>query len=422
VVGFMVEIRDSVGAPVAGVTASWSVLPSSAGTITAAGRFVGYTPSTARIVASVGRLADTLTISIAERGAGSGRGANASFEVIGSGTPTSRFTSDLWVHGSFAYTGTWQCRGSICGDRLLVWDVMAPAAPALVDSVVVDAIVVNDVKLSGDGTIAVITHEGSSDGLNGVTLLDLGDPAHPNVIRRFTSELESGVHNVWIDGDYVYAAVDGPGNGLRIIDISDPSTPRVVGRYFAGSSFLHDVYVRDGLAFLSHWDAGLVILDVGHGISGGSPSNPVEVSRIPTAGGQTHNAWYWPATGYVFVGEEDFQTPGVVHVVDASDLENPSEVATFRLPGATPHNFWVDEERAILYAAWYENGLRALDVNGELLGELDRQGREITNIQYGSGTGCVASAETCSWAPQLHEGLIYVSDMNTGLWVLRPDF
>ncbi|UCC81496.1 MAG: hypothetical protein JSW46_10785 [Gemmatimonadota bacterium] len=422
VVGFVAEISDTAGAPVDGATASWSVLPSSAGAITAAGRFVGYTPGTARIVASVGRLADTLTISITERGAGSGRGPNARFEVVGSGSATRRYTSDLWVHGSFAYTGTWECRAGLCGDRMHVWDITAPSTPALVESVIVDAVVVNDVKVRDDGTIAVITHEGSSDGLNGVTLLGLSDPAKPNVITRFTSELQSGVHNVWIDGNYVYAAVDGFGNGLRIIDISDPSAPRVVGRYFAGSSFLHDVYVRAGLAFLSHWDAGLVILDVGNGISGGSPSNPIEVSRIQTAGGQTHNAWYWPAAGYVFVGEEDFQAPGLVHVVDASDLENPTEVATFRVSGATPHNFWVDEEGAILYAAWYENGLRALDVSGELLGELDRQGREIANIKYGSGTGCVSSTETCTWAPQLHEGLVYLSDMNTGLWVLRPNF
>ena len=34
----------------------------------------------------------------------------------------------------------------------------------------------------------------------------------------------------------------------------------------------HDVYVRDGLAFLSHWDAGLIILDVGNGMAGGSPA------------------------------------------------------------------------------------------------------------------------------------------------------
>ncbi len=165
-----------------------------------------------------------------------------------------------------------------------------------------------------------------------------------------------------------------------------------------------------------------MILDVGNGIKGGSPTNPVEVSRIQTAGGATHNAWYWPASGYVFVGEEDFETPGIMHVVDASNLESPREVATFRVSGATPHNFWLDENRAILYAAWYENGLQAIDVSGTLLGQLERQGREIASIQYGSGSRCVSGSETCTWAPQLHGGLIYASDMNTGLWVLEPNF
>jgi hypothetical protein len=271
---------------------------------------------------------------------------------------------------------------------------------------------VNDVKLRADGTLAVITHEGSSDGLNGITLLDLVDPAHPTEITRFTSGLESGVHNVWIEGDYLYVAVDGLGKGLRILDISDPANPTTAATYYAGTSILHDVYVRDGLAFLSHWNAGLVILDVGNGVAGGTPNGPVEVSRLQLSG-ETHNAWYWPATGYVFVGEEDFGTPGIMHVVDASDLRNPIQVATFRVVGQTPpHNFWLDEDRAILYAAWYEKGLRAVDVSGVLLGELDRQGREIADIRTGVRT----------WAPQLHGGLVYLSDMDEGLAIVQPGF
>jgi hypothetical protein len=111
-----------------------------------------------------------------------------------------------------------------------------------------------------------------------------------------------------------------------------------------------------------------------------------------------------------------------MHVVDASDLSRPIEVATFGVSGATPHNFWLDEQRAIVYAAWYERGLRALDVSGELLGDLDRQGREIASAEYGIGSGCTGVSGTCTWAPQLHNGLIYLSDMNTGLWILQADF
>ena len=290
-------------------------------------------------------------------------------------------------------------------------------------SLEIDAQTVNDVKIRADGTLVIITHEGSSDGLNGITILDLANPLAPTVLGRFTSELESGVHNVWIDGDYAYVAVDGSGNGLRILDISDPASPTVVARYWAGSSFLHDVYVRDGLAFLSHWNAGLVVLDVGNGIAGGTPESPVEVSRLSELGGQTHNAWYWPETGYVFVGEEDFGTPGIMHVVDVRNLREPREVATFAVPGQTPHNFWLDEATGTLYLAWYGNGLRALDVTGDLLGELDRQGREIVGLQYNGGLGScnLPSKDTCAWGPQLHYGLVWVSDMNEGLVVFeRP--
>lgn len=417
VVTYEAETRDSTGAEIDDPTLTWHVTPQTAGLMLTDGRFVGYEPGPARIVAQASGLADTLDIDIAPRGLA------GSFQTVGQGGITTRFTSDVWVHGDHAYTGTWSCRGTgACGDRLHVWDVATPASPTLTHSVLVDARVVNDVKVRADGQIGVITHELSNDGLNGISLLDLADPAHPVVVARYTSGLESGVHNVWIEGDYVYLVVDGVGNGLRIMNISNPAAPTIVASYYAGSSFLHDVYVRDGLAFLSHWNAGLVILDVGNGIVGGSPTNPIAVSSIQTMGGQTHNAWYWPDAGYVFVGEEDFGTPGVMHVVDASNLLAPQEVATFRATGATPHNFWLDEDRGILYAAWYDNGIRAIDVTGSLLGQLDRQGREIANADYGSGVGCPNADATCTWAPQLHGGLIYASDMNTGLWVLDPTF
>lgn len=416
VVLYRADVRDSTGAPVTDSTLVWSVDPASAGLVKEDGRFVGYAPGVARLVASIASAADTMEISIEPRGLA------GSFSVIAHAPVTERFTSDLWVHGLHAYTGTWGCRAGLCGDRILVWDVSDPGIPRLSDELVVDARTVNDVKVRSDGALAVITHEGSEDGRNGISLLDLSDPGQPSLITRFTDGLERGVHNVWIDGDYVYTAVDGGGQGLHVVDISDPTRPRTVAQYYAGSSILHDVYVRDGLAFLSHWNAGMVILDVGNGMAGGSPSNPIEISRIATAGGQTHNTWYWPQAGYVFVGEEDFTTPGVLHVVDVTDLTSPEEVATLGLPDATPHNFWLDEDRAILYVGWYENGLRAVDVTGVLLGSLERQGREIAALQYGDGADCSGGSATCTWAPQLHEGLVYLSDLNSGLWILRPDF
>src|SRR5437879_8355019 len=76
--------------------------------------------------------------------------------------------------------------------------------------------------------------------------------------------------------------------------------------------------VVDGLAYLAYWNDGLVILDVGNGMRGGSPTNPQFVSqfkydltatyaRVWQLFGQgfvrgTHTAWRQGR--YVFVGDE----------------------------------------------------------------------------------------------------------------------
>ncbi|MGH7544970.1 MAG: LVIVD repeat-containing protein, partial [Gemmatimonadota bacterium] len=207
---------------------------------------------------------------------------------------------------------------------------------------------------------------------------------------------------------------------LRIVNVTNPSNPFEVARYSGGLSILHDVYVRDNLAFVSHWDVGLVILDVGNAIAGGSPGSPVEVSRLDLAEGRVHNAWYWPARGLVFVGHEgpgsvfNRLSSGLISVIDVSDLHDPQRVATFRLPDAGPHNFWVVEDAGVLYSAYYNAGLLAIDVNGPLLGELDRQGRLIDRVQPG-GDG-----NTFVWAPQVVEpGLVFLSDMISGLWAVE---
>ncbi len=352
------------------------------------------------------------------------------FTVLGSGD-VAPYTTDLWVHGEVAYTGSqpWSCPGGSCEDVtgwLYVWSVPPDGAIEKVDSVALPAPKINDVKVSADGAFAVASLElgGAS---NGIVVLDLSSPVAPAIVAHYTAGLEGGVHNVWIERlanrDYVFVAVPGGDDrGLHVLDLDDRAAPVEVALFHAGSSLVHDVYVRDGLAFVSHWDAGLIILDVGNGMAGGSPESPVEVGRVETEGGNVHNAWYWPEGGVVFVGEEQFPPPdqidqvGVMHVVDVSDMTAPVEVARFGVPGTTPHNFWLDEARGILYAAWYEEGLRAIDVTGELSGDLGAQGRELGYVLPSGVRGAPSI-----WAPQIHDGLIYLADIYNGIWAVRFD-
>ena len=101
-----------------------------------------------------------------------------------------------------------------------------------------------------------------------------------------------------------------------------------------------------------------------------------------------------------------------LHVIDVSDLEHPKEVAFFHIAGAGTHNFWVDESRQILYMAYYNAGVVALDVSGQLLGDLSS--RLIAQIKPGGDDN------TYTWGVQVANGSVYAIDMLSGLWQLEP--
>ena len=96
-----------------------------------------------------------------------------------------------------------------------------------------------------------------------------------------------------------------------------------------------------------------------------------------------------------------------MHIVDFTDFRNPVEVARFEVPEAGSHNLWIEDD--ILYAAFYQGGLRVVDLSGELMGDLYRQGREIATFLPNDPDGFVKN-ETMVWGAQPYKGLIYVSD------------
>lgn len=212
---------------------------------------------------------------------------------------------------------------------------------------------------------------------------------------------------------------DGDGDDpLPLTRIAEVPIPPLYG--------IHDTFVRDGIAFVCAWNTGVIIYDVGNGVQGGSPAHPVEVSRyLPPAGngsgfaGAIHNAWWYHAPGgerrYLFLGQEGPGTIGAsssgdIYVLDVSDLTAPSLVAQFSLPGAGTHNFWIDEPAQVLYAAYYNAGVIALDISGTLSGNLSS--RVLAQVQPGGGEG------TFTWGVQVANGSVYALDMLSGLWQL----
>jgi hypothetical protein len=357
---------------------------------------------------------------------------DGAFEILAGGDNIpGRYSSDLWVHGSYVYTGTWggAPRNGNPGNVVNIWFLGAGGAPSLLDSLTVPGIgTVSDVQVSDDGSVLVL---GAERGPNaGLFVYDLTNPRLPQLLDSI--QVATGIHTATIaeiaGRRYVFAARNPEEPALLIYDITDPAAIVLQTSMPIPPAYgIHDTYVRDGLAFVFAWNTGVIIYDVGNGIESGDPSAPVEVGRLVTsndglkAGAAVHNGWWFhnPVAGekrYLFVGQEGpgaigSESSGDIHVVDVSDLAHPVEVAFFHLDGAGTHNFWMDEERQVLYAAYYNGGVVALDVSGTLSGDLSD--RLVARIAPG-GTG-----DTFVWGVQLAGGSLYAIDMLSGLWQLK---
>jgi hypothetical protein len=356
-------------------------------------------------------------------------GSSFSVSAGGNNVPD-RYSSDLWVYGSWAYTGTWgrAPRNGLRGDVVKIWSLDVAGAPTLADSIKVAGVSnVSDVQVSDDGSVLVFSTEGGTNA--GLYVYSLADPRTPTLLD--SALVADGIHTATVaeigGRRYVFAARNPKSPALLVYDITDPASIVLQATVPIPPAYgIHDTYVRDGLAFVFAWNTGVIIYDVGNGLRGGSPADPVEVSRLLTAddnvpgGPSVHNGWWFhnPARGenrYLFIGQEGAgvvgaESSGDLHVVDVFDLAHPKEVAFFHLDGAGTHNFWVDESRQILYMAYYNGGVVALDVSGQLQGNLSN--RLIAEIKPGGDDN------TYTWGVQLANGSLYAIDMLSGLWQL----
>jgi hypothetical protein len=436
VIHLTADARDAEGTEVPEMSVTFTVLSDPAEEATAdfppaevdgQGRFVAYRPGIYTVVANTPRHSARQTVEVHPR--------HVSEEVsfVGQGAVHNVATSDLWIWEGvdgrdYAITGTHSASGAV-----YFWDVTDPASPVMTDSLVVDARTTNDVKVSEDGSVCVLSREGASNRRNGIVILDCTDPRNVEIHSTFDDELTGGVHNLFVYDGHVYAV----NNGVRfdVINIEDPTNPHRVGRFELDTPghAIHDVWIVDGIAYTSNWGDGVVLVDVGGGDRGGSPSNPVEIARFSDIGGATHAAFpYKSPTGkfYVFMGDEigrpgfDGQNPtrtpqfmaGYIHIVDFTDPEHPEEVARYEIPEAGSHNLWIEGDR--LYAAFYNGGLRVVDISGELKGNLYHQGREIATYKAYDPDGVVANAPF-TWGPQPHKGNLFFAEYFSGLWGVR---
>ncbi|MBC8028651.1 MAG: Ig-like domain-containing protein [Pyrinomonadaceae bacterium] len=408
-----------------------------AATVDADGGFVAELPGSYVITAASGREEAIASVVVAPRN------AERELDVVGRARTKDFAAAEVWVFGNYAYLST-------ISDKFLVYDISDPASPKLTDTIKVDARIVNDITTTADGKILVISREGASNRKNGIAFYDNSDPAHPKLVSEYTATVTGGVHSAFVDTHYVYLTDDATGS-MRVIDFADLKNPKEVARWevpnqvaatirtsegeTVGGRYLHDLQVKDGLAYLAYWRDGMIVLDVGNGIKGGSPERPVLVSQLRFNHHELYgNGWLagthsvFRYKNYVFVGDEVFppifdvqgreRVPvrGIVHVVDVSDISNPRKVGEYPVPESGAHNMWVEDD--IMYMGYYNGGGRIVDVSGELRGDLYRQGREIGHLWAGDPDGFKPNLPF-TWGAQPHKGLVYFNDVHSGIWIVK---
>ena len=418
-----------------------------AGLITDDGRFVAETAGLYTLIASSNGYSAQKTIKVVPRD------VKKQVKLVGHGLISDVLTGDLWVWAGvdkhegkdFAVTGTWGSNG-----EAYFWDVTDPSKMTIIDTITVDARTVNDVKISEDGRVGVITREGASNRKNGFVVLDVTDPYNVKITAEFNDDMTGGVHNAFIYDNHVYAVNNG--RKYDIINIDDPSNPFRVGVFeldTPGHS-IHDVWIENGIAYSSNWSDGVVAVDIGGAkfdeadrsksqfnpllsrTGKGSPSNPVKLASMEDPTGRNHAAFPFlsKSTGnfYIIAGDENFpwgvlapkgqpsNPRGGYHFLNFSDPDNPKEEAIYEVPEAGSHNLWVFDD--ILIAGNYQGGLRVVDISGELLGDIYKQGREIGLYVPYNKEGKIPNAPMV-WGAQPYKDYIFFADMNSGLYCIQ---
>ena len=217
-------------------------------------------------------------------------------------------------------------------------------------------------------------------------------------------------HNLYIDSTFVFlAGCNLHGGGVLIFDLSDnPEEPEFITS--ADRKYAHDVYVREDRMFTSDLGEGFTIVDIS------DIENPRALASQETSSDFTHNAWASDDGSSLFTTDERSHA-----TIDAYDISNEDEIrrldryrptATLRNP-VIPHN--VHYHNGYLVISYYVDGLKIVDAhepdNMVEVGSYDTY--RFRDDGFHGAWGAF---------PFLPSGLVLISDIQTGLYVVQPQY
>lgn len=260
-----------------------------------------------------------------------------------------------------------------------------------------------------------------SGGMDIVDLTDI-DSGQVPLIQRWKGSNFDNAHNIAVNeaSGFAYVVSGNLSAGLVAVNLANPTNPSVAGVWpFAG---VHDVFVHSytsgpyagrEIAFCFAPGSGLIILDVT------TKSNMFELSRLlyPNLG-TTHQGWLTDDERYIIFGDEsDESSSGLTsttYVADVQDLDAPVLVNIYTNGICSiDHNLIIRGD--LTYAANYSSGLRVFDTSDVL------NIAEVAYFDTFPSSNFVNFVGAWGVYPSLPSGIVLISDIERGLFVLNYD-
>ncbi|MEM7162176.1 MAG: choice-of-anchor B family protein [Bacteroidota bacterium] len=268
-----------------------------------------------------------------------------------------------------------------------------------------------DIKTWGEH--AYVTNEGG----NGLMVIDLTDLPNSATAFDWTPNIPglgtlSTIHNIYID-EFGYAYLAGANinnGGLLYIDVhTTPGQPEFAG---AGPNiYSHDVYARDNVAYSSEiYEGSFALYDVT------DKQNSILLGSQETTGEFTHNTWLSDDGTILYTTDEVADAPvGAYDISDPTDIQALDDFKPLETlgDGVIPHNVHVWQDWLIV--SYYSDG--CILVDGSNPDNLIEVGNFDTFLQGITGFNGAWGAY-----PYLPSGLILISDIQSGLFILQPNY
>lgn len=282
----------------------------------------------------------------------------AATEIANIPGPTSIWR-DMFTYSHYCYIVT---EGGTAGTGLQIVDLANPLAPVLVTTYTGNGFTTaHNLFIDVGAGIAYAVGAGPSGGMR---ILSLANPTSPVELDYFTPYY---IHDIFVEGEVGYAGAINSGT-LRIIDLSNPSNPVTIATHSYPNSFTHNAWPNaarthctttdeNGPGHLQVWD----ISDLG---------NIQLSSEYQVPGNIVHDVRLRDDVAYL-----SYYTAGA-RIVDLIDPTDPVELGyydTSSLNGGFNGDWGVYPFRTgnVFYASDRQNGLYILEFTGSRAGWIE---------------------------------------------------